>query len=221
MATKEIYLEPNNFYHIYNRGNASENLFYSTENYNYFLKKYLEYVEPIASTYSYCLMPNHFHFLIKIKTETELFKFLKETGKIPELKLTQEDFEMMYLNSPPNLYSLHINKQFSNFFNGYSQAINKQQNRQGSLFLKQFKRKLITDELYLKNLIVYIHTNALHHNFTSNIIDWKFNSYHSIISNLPTKIKREDTIKLFENLENFIKVHNQKNTFNLEEDFNN
>ena len=51
--------------------------------------------------------------------------------------------------------------------------------------------------------------------------DWKFNSYHSIISNLPTKIKREETIKLFENLENFIKIHNQKNTFNLEENFNN
>lgn len=34
--------------------------------------KYKIYIGPIADTYAFCLMPNHFHFLIKIKSEEEL-----------------------------------------------------------------------------------------------------------------------------------------------------
>ncbi|MCF6359136.1 MAG: transposase [Cyclobacteriaceae bacterium] len=65
-------MDVNTYYHIYNRANGNENLFRSDENYEYFLKKWGEYISDIADTYAYCLMPNHFHFLIKTKTEIEL-----------------------------------------------------------------------------------------------------------------------------------------------------
>lgn len=54
-------------YHIFNRGNNRENLFREERNYRYFLDLYSKYTEPVAITYAYCLMPNHFHFLVKIK----------------------------------------------------------------------------------------------------------------------------------------------------------
>jgi putative transposase len=60
-------LEPNRMYHIFNRGNNRENLFREERNYEYFLRLYVKYISPIANTYAYCLMPNHFHFLVKIK----------------------------------------------------------------------------------------------------------------------------------------------------------
>ena len=61
-------LQPNQTYHIYNRGNNRENLFREKRNYHHFLKLYTRYIAPITATYAYCLMPNHFHLLIKIKS---------------------------------------------------------------------------------------------------------------------------------------------------------
>jgi putative transposase len=62
-------LEHGSMYHVYNRGNNREKLFREKRNYDYFLKLYLKYVDPIAVTYAYCLMPNHFHSLVKIREQ--------------------------------------------------------------------------------------------------------------------------------------------------------
>jgi len=77
MQNKTGTLEPEAFYHIYNRANGNENIFFKDENYLFFLKKYKEYISPICNTYCYCLMPNHFHFLIEIKNEEELKSYFK------------------------------------------------------------------------------------------------------------------------------------------------
>lgn len=58
-------------YHIYNRGNNRENLFVEPRNYPYFLNLYAKHILPIAETYAYCLLPNHFHFAIRTRTEEE------------------------------------------------------------------------------------------------------------------------------------------------------
>ena len=54
----------NQFYHIYNKAVADDLLFYSSENYKYFLKRYDFYLNEIVDTYAFCLIPNHIHFLI-------------------------------------------------------------------------------------------------------------------------------------------------------------
>ena len=60
-------LQPGTFYHVYNRGNNGENIFYKKENYPYFLRKLDQYLSPYLDVFAYCLLPNHFHFLIKTK----------------------------------------------------------------------------------------------------------------------------------------------------------
>jgi putative transposase len=59
--------EPEGIYHIYNRAIGKEKLFLSEENYVYFLTKYQHYLGEKFETLAYCLIPNHFHFLVKIK----------------------------------------------------------------------------------------------------------------------------------------------------------
>ena len=59
------------YYHVYNRGNNGETLFCEERNYPYFLKLYAQHIEPVAEAYAYCLMPNHFHFLVRIKDKDE------------------------------------------------------------------------------------------------------------------------------------------------------
>lgn len=56
-------------YHIFNRGNNSQTIFSSIENYDYFLSKIEEYIKPYASILAWCLMPNHFHLMIKVKSD--------------------------------------------------------------------------------------------------------------------------------------------------------
>ena len=44
MQNKLEVLQPDTFYHIYNRANGSEKLFITDENYVFFLRKYKEYI---------------------------------------------------------------------------------------------------------------------------------------------------------------------------------
>ncbi len=67
--------EPDTIYHIYNHGNPEDNIFREDTNYGFFLKRYRKYIPPIADTYAYCLMPNHFHVMVRVKGREELEKF--------------------------------------------------------------------------------------------------------------------------------------------------
>ncbi|MEQ9287530.1 MAG: hypothetical protein RIG77_11505 [Cyclobacteriaceae bacterium] len=71
-----IPFEANNYYHIYNRGNNGGNIFFKEENYAYFLKQYDAYLSGFLETYAFSLLPNHFHFLIRVKEKNDF-----EVGK--------------------------------------------------------------------------------------------------------------------------------------------
>jgi len=66
------------YYHIYNRGTGKAKIFFNEGNYQYLLhlvKKY--YQKHGATVIAYCLMPNHYHFLLRQETEAPLSKFLQ------------------------------------------------------------------------------------------------------------------------------------------------
>ena len=185
-------LENGRYYHIYNRGINSDILFKENSNYEHFLKLFDLHIDPIAETYAWCLMKNHFHFLIRIKVTEEI----KTENNIPP------------------------SQSFSNLFNAYTKAFNKKYNRHGALFERPFRRKSIDNDVYFQNLIAYIHTNPVHHNICENPIDYPWSSYITCLSNKPTKIKRKETIELFNDIENFKYVHElNKNDYSIDSYF--
>jgi putative transposase len=198
MESKKAILTPDATYHIYNRANGNEKIFANEGNYFFFLEKYKQYIFPIADTFCYCLMPNHFHFLIRIKSEKELMKTFKSN-----------------LTGFENLSGL-ISKEFSNLFNSYSKAFNKQQSRKGSLFMRPFKRKRVTDENYLRKLVHYIHYNPMESGISSKPEQWKHSSYNEIIETQTLggvkilsklELRKNEVIDWFGDKENFIYCH--------------
>lgn len=176
-----------NYYHFYNRGNNKENIFIEEENYYYFLMLLKKYLLPIVDIYSYCLLPNHFHLLLRIKDDS-------------------------FLPVPYRNDKKPIHQPFSNLFNAYTKAINKKYNRTGSLFQKHPKRVLIENEMYLRNLIVYINTNPSHHQI-SDYTEYKFSSYQALVQARVTLLKKEEVIELFDDVSNlkFVLRHKKMN----------
>ena len=191
-----------NYYHIYNKGNNGENIFFDSDNYYHFLKLYAKYINPIADTYAWCLLKNHFHMAVRIKTSEE----------ICENDLTYSTVEK------PKV--IDATKQFSHFLNAYTQYINRKHKRTGKIFQSRFKRKQIDSEDYLKNLIYYIHNNPVKHGFCKSMNLYPWSSYETIISTKNTQLKRNDVVDMFGTISNFIEFHNSDlSTLELNEEF--
>jgi putative transposase len=188
-------LEYDSYYHIYNRGINGENLFYDEDNFEHFLRKYDEYIDPIAETYAWCLLKNHFHFSVRFFSEDEI-------GFIKPKEKDNRVFKKKKKYNP--------SRQFANLFDAYAKAFNTRYKRTGGLFETPFRRIKIDNDNYLKNLIYYIHNNPVKHGFVDKIIDYPWSSYNTLISEKPTKIKRETVLGWFSSKSEFVEFHNRK-----------
>jgi putative transposase len=80
MPRRTIALQAGEYYHLYNRGVNRQKIFFNQENYLFFLRRVRKYlleegktsevsetseVLPGCEVIAYCLMPNHYHFLIR------------------------------------------------------------------------------------------------------------------------------------------------------------
>ena len=193
---KPLPLENGNYYHIYNRGNNGIDVFFDSESYYHFLRLFDRYISPIAETYAWCLLKNHFHILVYIKLDNEV------------------DYSKLEYSTVEKPKVLDPSKQFGHLFNAYTQAINKKFNRTGALFEKPFERKQITSERYLQNVIYYIHNNPVQHGFVQQMNLYPWSSFESIVSDKPTKLKRQDVIELYGTKLDFIDYHKSSQNLN-------
>lgn len=186
MKIREESIECDCFYHVFNRGVNGQKVFANNQNFEFFLVKVKLYLLDYFEVYAYCLMDNHFHFLLRAKPLKNIEK--KTNNKIG-------------LHSDDQIYSKQIGKLISS----YTQAFNKVENRHGPLFESPFKRKKIKSEEYLRNCLIYIHQNPLE--LGVKIEDYRYSSYHAIIGSNATDIKKEEVIEYFDTLENLIACH--------------
>ena len=188
-------LEPGYYYHIYNRGVNRTNLFIEDRNFAYFMQLYAKHITPVADTFAYCLMPNHFHFLVRIRTD----------------RLNQPDRpDRLGFENRVGLNKLDrraVSQAFNNWLNAYAKAINKAYNRTGSLFQHHFGRLLVTSDRYFAALIHYIHYNPQKHGFVKDFREWHYSSYHALLSDKPTRLERAMVLNWFGGLQGFQKFH--------------
>ena len=115
-------------YHIYNQGNNRRQIFFNRENYLFFLRKVHTYILPYADILAWCLMPNHFHFMVLVN---EL-----------EVPISNESIGVVLNNADAKTRT--FNQSIGIMLRSYSQAVNKQQNFSGKLIREKTKAECVT-----------------------------------------------------------------------------
>jgi len=173
-------MEPSQCYHIFNHANGTENIFREEENYRFFLQQYEKYLGGLVDTFAYCLMPNHFHIMIKVKSDLPGFQNLAGLSPHHQTKMGHAS------NNP-------VTKAFSDFFNSYSKSFNKRYQRRGSLFVEHFKRNPILDERQWQETFLYILLNPIKHGFVKDLNHWKWSSWNAYrFPNILSAVDREE-----------------------------
>ena len=176
-------------YHFYNQGNNRRVIFFKRENYYYFLQKVQEYILPYCDLLAYCLMPNHFHFMVQVN-EVELP--VKSESSDDSKSSDDSDFEQI-------IKYRTLNNSIAILLRSYTRAINKQQNSRGSLFRPKTKAVCLTasegavplflntrsgieirvehlEKQYPQMCYNYIHQNPVQTGLVKKIKDWEFSS---------------------------------------------
>ncbi len=184
-------------YHVYNHSNGYENIFREKTNYDFFLRRLSLHILPVANIYAYCLMPNHFHIMLKIRGQKELGEYFKQ------LSLAKDSWKPI----DEAFLIKKVSKSFSNLFNSYAQAYNKMYHRMGSLFMQNIKRKEVIGDASFCRVVRYIHANPVHHRFVRSIDEWAYSSYRILLETGETILERESVFQIFGGREGFIKYH--------------
>jgi len=162
-----MHFEKENIYHVYNRGNRKQLIFYSERNYIFFLEKIKKYLLPHCTILAYCLMPNHFHILIHADARSEK---LVSNNSIIIQNVMSEGIRML--------------------LSSYAKAINKQEGKTGSLFQQKTKAKpIIPENINMENLkesvcmygsecFNYIHHNPVKAGLVMKPEEWKYSSFN-------------------------------------------
>jgi putative transposase len=174
----------NHIYHMYNRGNNSQKVYFCRDNYLFFLKKIKTYIVPYADILAWCLMPNHFHLMVYVN-EVEL--------EIPDV-----GNELLAQNTMIAKKRL-LNDSLSIVLRSYTRAIQKQNHITGSLFQHRTKAICLTDidgitpawfqtaygtiinitdpaREYPQVCFDYIHQNPVRSGLVKDPADWEFSS---------------------------------------------
>ncbi|ADQ78172.1 hypothetical protein Palpr_0010 [Paludibacter propionicigenes WB4] len=179
--------EPGNLYHVYNQGNNRQKIFFSRENYLFFLKKIKTHILPHADIVAWCLMPNHFHLMIYVKdAEIEVGT---EIGSTTLSRATNT-------NRTRTAKMQNLNKSIAILLTSYTRAINIQEKRSGSLFKPHTKAECLTkingitpaffgshinvripEKEYPQVCFNYIHQNPVTANLVKLPEEWEFSSY--------------------------------------------
>ena len=166
-----MHFEKGFLYHVYNRGNNGERIFYNHLNYKYFIEKVDYHILPFAEVMAWCLMPNHFHLMIYIHRE-----------RIFTVTINQSIGKML------SSYARAINIQENgtgSLFQQHSKAIC----LNGNVALKPSWYKIMgvtrisnwnESSDYPRVCLNYIHLNPVQAGLVMKVEDWRWSSYHEI-----------------------------------------
>lgn len=175
---------PDNIYHVYNQGNNKQRIFYNRKDYFLFLVLYKKLVGGVINTIAWCLMPNHFHFMVHSNQKSN--EKIKQGG----------------------LYIDVVTNGFRKLLSGYARIFNNLNGRSGSLFRQKTKSKCLTDlpvginnilsvNEYYKNCFHYIHQNPVRAGLVHLPEEWEFSSYREYAGLSPAELCQKELASVY------------------------
>lgn len=183
-------------YHIFNRGNNGETLFLNEYDYWRFIDKYYQYCHQAMETFAYCLMRNHFHLLVRIRSADEqqrVFEMLRHN--------MQEMWSPFKVRCP--------SMQLSHLCNSHAQSVNKRYKRTGNLFERPFKRVPVVDSDYFLTALCYIHWNPERHRAVQDFRLYPYSSYQNFYRTEDNWVNTVEVLDRFGGIERFRESHNR------------
>jgi putative transposase len=182
-------------YHIYNQGNNRQKIFHENEDYLVFQSLYKSSFPKVCSTLAWCLMPNHFHFMLHTDKRCEEKK--KQGGLLLD----------------------PITNNIRKLLSGYSRIFNNKYKRTGSLFRQKTKANRLSESKLILNIDVqnnesfiacfnYIHQNPFRAGLVSKLEDWEFSSFRDYAGLRNSELCDKELATLFCNYrrENFLEI---------------
>ena len=195
MVDYHIPLFPDSTYHLFSRAIGDDKIFRDKGNFHFFLLRLQKYILPVAHIYAFCLLPNHFHLLVRIKDLTAIKAYFDVVKK--EKAFTEESI------------SDFIMERFSNLLNSYAKSFNKVYRRKGGLFIDYIRRVEITTDAQLWSTVFYIHKNPVHHGYCQPLNDWQWSSYKAYSKKTMQWIDCTEVIRCYGSLTSFLQFHAQ------------
>ncbi len=195
---------PEAYYHVFNRTNNREEMFSDDADRHFFLDQYKRFVLDYSDTLAYCLLPNHFHFALRIKPVDILLRLASE---VPEVLRTVPQQKILTELDIDRYFHPLIERQFTRMFTAYAIYFNKKYKRSGNFFYRPFQRVAADEDAHRCWLIFYIHHNPQKHKVFEDFLTYPWSSYLSLISEKPTNLNRAAVWELFGSKEKFIAFH--------------
>lgn len=191
-------------FHVYNRTNKKEILFKDDEDRKTFFDKYREYVSEYVDTYAFCLLGNHFHFVLRVKSVERIIKVVESVPR-DMLGIAQKKF-LKQEKKDRTVFEV-MERQFNKFFTSYAKYFNKKYKRQGNLFTRRFKRIAVQNELHFGKLICYVHVNPTKHKLMADYRKYHWSSYQTYLNTNSTLLARNVILDWFGGINNFLEHH--------------
>lgn len=148
-----MHILANHFYHVYNQGNNRQLVFSDHEDCIGFLRRIRRHISPVCDILAYCLMPNHFHFLISTNENSA------ETLTLGNIEITRLSNAFRLLTSQ------------------YVLEYNQKHQRSGSLFRQKTKAKLLDDHEKAFICFQYIHQNPVKADLVDKMEHYEYSSF--------------------------------------------
>ena len=76
----------------------------------------------------------------------------------------------------------------------------------------------VIKENHFTQAVIYIHANAQHHNLCTDFSDHPWSSWHTILSDKPTLLKREEVLEWFGGRQQLIEIHKKMTDYYFNSD---
>ena len=190
MASTQPRMRFEKLYHVFNRGLDRRSIFSEEGHYQTFFDLYARHVHPVANTYAYCLLPNHFHLMVRIKSFSEL------VASVPGIESLGEKT----LSGIPS-------QAFTSFFSAYSRALHQQPGQTANLFQHLYGCIPLPDNRQYLNVILFIHQNPQRHGVCADFREWRHSSYQVLLGDEPTFLDRDSVMDWFGKPSTYEAVH--------------